>query len=112
MCAREEPKPRPPLGTNDAVLSVVEAWRLAWDSPDYQHGLSDTIAVNDALADGWTVEQLCESMRGWTNDDWGKRKFHNSIPKLLAHVQKGIDLGKKQTGPLTLADIGRGGPKP
>jgi len=112
VCAREEPKPRPPLGTNDAVLSVVEAWRLAWDSPDYRHGLNDTIAVNDALADGWTIEQLCESMAGWGQDPWSKRKYHNSIPKLLEHVQKGIDLGKKQTGPLTLADIGRGGTKP
>ena len=106
VCAREAPSPRIPRGTNDAVIAVVEAWRLAWDCPDYRHGLNDTIAINDALADRWTVEQLCASVTGWVLDPWSGRKRNNSIRKLLEEPQKGLDLGKKQKAAAAALDWG------
>ena len=99
-----EPDNASPRDKNQDTETVVAAWREAWNAPDYRMGWQDQQAILQAMSEGWTVEQLCGSVRGWTHDDWKDRKLHNSIETLMrdsAQIQKGISLGDVAAEPET-----------
>jgi hypothetical protein len=39
--------------------------------------------IKARLNEGFTVEDLCDAVRGWVYDDWEERKRYSDIPTLL-----------------------------
>ena len=115
MPPRPEPRPRPrprpepeptdtqappsPRATSKAVETVGKAWAEAWEVDGYRVTSQDTWAVNNAVAEGFTVEELVESVQGWVKDDWPKRKQYSAISRLLEDadkVRQGIELARTE----------------
>jgi hypothetical protein len=101
---KQEQDPPSPTDRNKDTAIVVDAWRESWSAPNYKTGWQDTQAILQAMSEGWTVDQLCDSVRGWVNDPWEDRRQHCSIGRLLKDseaIQKGIFLGEKKVKPET-----------
>jgi hypothetical protein len=104
VCIAPVPEVVQPRDKNADTEAVVQAWREAFDAPNYRPDTWDTIAIGDAFAGNWSAELLCESVRGWAMDPWKDRRHHCAIPKLLkdsAAIQKGIALGDDAASPET-----------
>tara|TARA_Y100000034_G_scaffold12549_1_gene13184 strand:+ start:233 stop:970 length:738 start_codon:yes stop_codon:yes gene_type:complete len=95
----QEQAPPSPRATSKAVETVGKAWAEAWEVDGYRVTSQDTWAVNNAVAEGFTVEELVESVQGWVKDDWPKRKQYSAISRLLEDadkVRQGIELARTE----------------